>query len=438
MFDDLNPENELERTIKNSPVPNAPDSAPRMTRPEVPTWKNQKPANPPTPVYYPRANGYPTAPQPLSQESAARERMRRRRVTGRRSGGEWAWVIIASALLGVVITISVLMVVVVSAARDRQEVIPTSVADRSTLPTPVSVRTEGGELRTGQSVTLDDGSSIILEPWDGQSRFTLLAMGLDRRPGERGVSYRTDTMMLISIDPVTQTIGILSIPRDLYVDIPGFSQLQRINTAMVLGENTQPDTGAQLAMQTVQYNLGIRVHDYVLVDFDAVIQLVDAIGGIDVTIDYTISDNAYPDMNYGYDPFYLAAGSHHLVGYDALRFARTRHGDSDIDRAERQQMVLYAVRDRILSLDMLPQLIIQAPSLMSTWEDNIYTDMTVEQMIRLAWYVKEIPAENIRTGVIDYRYTSDYFTPRGEAVLIPNRGTMGNLMVEVFGTNYSQ
>jgi len=96
------------------------------------------------------------------------------------------------------------------------------------------------------------------------------------------------------------------------------------------------------------------------------------------------------------------------------------------------------VRDRILSLDMLPQLIIQAPSLMSTWEDNIYTNMTLEQMIRLAWYVKEIPAENIRTGVIDYRYTSDYFTPRGEAVLVPNRSTMGNLMVEVFGSNYSQ
>jgi polyisoprenyl-teichoic acid--peptidoglycan teichoic acid transferase len=362
--------------------------------------------------------------------------MRRRR--GRGSGGEWAWVIIAGTLFGVVLITSLLTMLLFSSAGRRQAIIPTAVADRSMLPTAVNLRVTPGDLRTGQNVTLADGRSIILEPWDGESRFTLLAMGLDRRPDDRGIAHLTDTMMLISIDPATQNIGILSIPRDLYVEIPGFSQLQRINTAMVLGENTDPGTGPLLAMQTVQYNLGIRVNDYVLVDFKAVTDLVDAIGGIDVTIDYTINDRSFPDMYYGYDPFYLPAGTHHLDGATALKFARTRHGDSDIDRAGRQQQVIYAVRDRILNLNMLPQLIVQAPALLRSWEDNVYTSMSVDQMIELAWYVKDIPMDNMRSGVIDFQYVSNYMTPRGEAVLIPNRSTLGNLMVEIFGETYNQ
>lgn len=438
MIEEIQPAPESDPTVPNSAVPNAPEPQVQRLSAAAPTATTNRVNNtPPSPVYYPRAHTVPAAPPPLSRGSAARERMRRRRVKGK-SGGEWAWVIIAGALLGIVMIMTLVMVLLLNTSNNRQAVMPTAAADRSLLPTPVSFRAEAGDFRTGQTITLDDGRSIVIEAWDGQSRFTLLAMGLDRRPGERGLAHLTDTMMLISLDPISQRIGILSIPRDLYVDIPGFSQLQRINTAMALGENTQPGSGPQLAMQTVQYNLGIRVHDYILVDFKAVIDLVDAIGGIDVSIDYTINDTAYPDMNYGYDPFYLPAGSHHLMGYDALRFARTRHGDSDINRAERQQMVIYAVRDRILDLNMLPAMIIQAPSLLNTWEDNVYTGMSLEQMIKLAWTVKDIPLENMRTGVIGFEYTANYTTPRGEAVLIPNRSSLGALMIEVFGENYAQ
>lgn len=362
--------------------------------------------------------------------------MRRRRVRGRSAGGEWAWVIIAGTMLGVVLILGMSIFVFFRAAQAEIEVIPTVVV---ALPTPLDARSDlNSVLYTGQTVTLDDGRSIILEPWDGQSRFTVLLMGLDRRPGETGLAYRTDTLLLVSIDPISQAIGILSIPRDLYVEMPGYSEMQRVNSPMVYGEIRQPGYGPVLAMQTVQYNLGIRVHDYIAVDFNAFIALVDAIGGIDIKVDYPISDPQYPDMYYGYDPFYITAGQHHLDGKTALKYARTRHGDSDFERAKRQQQVLYAVRDRVFDLNLLPRLIVQAPTLLGSLKDNVYTGMSVEPMIKLAWYLKDIPRENIRTGVIDSKYTITWTTPQGAQVEIPNRRNIGQLMVEVFGSNYSQ
>ncbi len=370
-------------------------------------------------------------PPPLERESAARERSRRRRVQPGRRGGEWAWVIVAFAMLGVVITISMSVSLLLRVSQDGEQSFATAAA---VLPTPVDARTD----LAAQQIILNDGRSIALTPWNGTSRFTVLVMGLDRRPGETGLAYRTDTMMLVSLDPATNSIGILSIPRDLYIEVPGYSQLQRVNSPMVLGELRQPGTGPELAMQTVQYNLGIRIHDYVAIDFNAFIKIIDLIGGLDVDVPYAISDTLYPDMNYGYDPFYIQAGLQHLDGTTALKYARTRHGDNDFVRAQRQQLVLNALRDRVLSPDLLPQLIIQSPSLLAAVNDGLYTGLTLDQLIQLALYLKDIPAENLRTGVINEQYTIGYSTPQGASVLVPDRERIGPLMVEVFGTNYSE
>jgi len=379
----------------------------------------------------------PPPPPPSDRQSAARNRVRKRRVQGKTS--DWAWVILAGALFSVMIIVSLSIFLFFRVSQQEQEVVPTAaVADL--LPTPVVAYTEFGDsgLGIGDQLVLPDGSSIEIKPWDGQSRFTMVMVGLDRRPGETGVAYRTDTMMLVSIDPVANTIGVLSIPRDLYVQVPGYASLQRINSPMVLGEYQRPGYGPTLMMQSVQLNLGIRVNDYVAVDFKAFMDIVDAIGGITVETDYTINDPQYPDMNYGYDPFYLAPGVHNLNGYDALRFARTRHGDSDINRARRQQQVIYAVRDKVLDLDMVPQLLIQAPTLWSSLSENIYTGLSLEQIIQLGLFVKDVPLENIEMGVIDFQYLQSYTTPEGASVLIPNRSRLGGLMVEVFGENYTQ
>jgi polyisoprenyl-teichoic acid--peptidoglycan teichoic acid transferase len=376
----------------------------------------------------------PPPPVPLSRESIARDRSRRRRVQ-RKRGGEWAWVVIAIAMFAVVLLGSMSLFVVLRAAQAQPEVMATAAA---VLPTPVDARGDGGVTGTTQELTLADGRSITLVPWDGTSRFTVLVVGLDRRPGETGLAYRTDTMMLVSIDPASRSLGILSIPRDLYVAVPGYSEPQRVNTPMVLGEIRQPGSGPQLLMQTVQYNLGIRVNDYIAVDFNTFVTLIDTIGGVELDVPYTINDPLFPDMNYGYDPFYITAGIHQMDGRTALKYARTRHGDSDFRRAQRQQAVIYAIRDKILELDMLPQLIIQAPTLWNQLSSGISTGLQFDQIIQLALYLKDIPLDSMKTGVINEQYTMGYTTSDGASVLVPDRANIGPLMVEVFGANYSQ
>jgi anionic cell wall polymer biosynthesis LytR-Cps2A-Psr (LCP) family protein len=190
-------------------------------------------------------------------------------------------------------------------------------------------------------------------------------------------------------------------------------------------------------MQAVQYNLGIGVNAYLIADFTALIRLVDAIGGIDVNVPAPIADYDFPDMYYGYDPLILSAGLQHLDGYTAQKYARTRHGDSDFDRARRQQQVLYAIRDRILSLDGLPQLLLQAPSLYGSVRDDVATQLSLEQMIRLGLWLKDVPAENIHTGVIDQHYVSDYTTDDGAQVLVPYAGALPSLLAQVFGSDYN-
>jgi LCP family protein required for cell wall assembly len=266
----------------------------------------------------------------------------------------------------------------------------------------------------------------------------VLVMGLDRRPGEEGLAYRTDTMMLISLDRDTNSLGILSIPRDLYVEVPGYSQLQRINSAMVLGELQQPNYGPTLAMQTVQYNFGIRVHNFIAMDFQAVTDIVDVLGGVDLEVPYDIVDYEYPDMNFGYDPLILRAGLQHLDGATALKFARTRHGDNDFERARRQQLVLYALRDRVLNLNMLPQLVVQSPSLLGALADNVYTGLTLDQIIQIAFTLKDVPTDQIRQGVVDNSYTMPYTTTEGAQVLVPRREQLARLLSDTFGPDYGQ
>lgn len=402
---------------------------------DAPTVNGMLPVAPPPPK--PRTTHYnePIPPAPPLRDSAARERVRRRRVQSRNRGGEWAWVVIALAVFSVVVVMSMSAFVLLRASQAKPEVIPTAAV---VLPTPVDARDSGNTIPVGEQITMSDGRNMVLTPWDGKTRFTVLVVGLDRRPGETGLSYRTDTMMLVSIDPTLKTLGILSIPRDLYVEVPGYRELQRVNSPMVLGELQRPGYGPELMMQTVQYNLGIRVHDYVAVDFNTFITIVDAIGGLDMNIPYPISDPQYPDMNYGYDPFYIKAGFQHLDGKTALKYARTRHGDSDFARAQRQQAVLYAIRDRVLSLNMLPQLVAQAPTLWNAVSSGVSTGLSFEQMIQLVWYLKDVESNNIRTGVINEEYTAGYMTPGGAAVLVPDRARLGELMVGVFGVTYSQ
>ncbi|MBN1431017.1 MAG: LCP family protein [Anaerolineae bacterium] len=271
--------------------------------------------------------------------------------------------------------------------------------------------------------TLDIGNTY---QWQGTDRVTVLLMGADTRPSERGKwRPRSDTIMLLMADPVNHQASVLSIPRDLYVDIPGYG-LNRANTAYFLG-------GGPLAMETTQYNLGVRVNHYALIEFDVFITLVDEIGGLDINVPRAIYDANYPNQNYGYDPFYIEAGLQHLDGSTALKYSRTRATPgSDFDRAVRQQDILLAIRDKVLSLDMLPTLIEKAPTLYASLQQSIDTDLSLDQMMRLAVLMKDVPRENIRTGVIGADYVISYETPEGAQVEIPNRAVIGPYLEQIF------
>jgi LCP family protein required for cell wall assembly len=265
--------------------------------------------------------------------------------------------------------------------------------------------------------------AVKADAWNGTDRVTILMMGIDQRVGETDTAYRTDSMMLLTLDPVGRSAGMLSIPRDLYVEIPGFPGRDKITTANFKGDAYHlPGGGPQLAMDTVEQNLGIRVNYYIRINFTAFETFIDLIGGIDVNNPTEINDPEYPDMNNGYDPFYLAAGPQHLDGRTALKFARTRHqsGD-DFGRAQRQQLVVLAVRDRILSANMLPVLFGKAPELLSTLNGSYETNLSLNQIASLALLAKDIPRDKIVSKVIDQEYIADFYTTQdNQQVVILN------------------
>jgi anionic cell wall polymer biosynthesis LytR-Cps2A-Psr (LCP) family protein len=186
----------------------------------------------------------------------------------------------------------------------------------------------------------------------------------------------------------------------------------------------------------VQYNLGIRINNYVVYEFNSVISAIDIVGGIDVDVPYAIQDYTYPDMYFGFDPLFIPAGRQHLNGVMALKYARTRHQTSDFDRAKRQQQVVLAVREKILSANMVPQLAVRAPELWNQLSTTTHTDIPFDHMVRLGLYLKDIPKENIHQGVIDINYVTG-MNYNGQAILLPERAKLGPLLAQVFGANYN-
>lgn len=275
-------------------------------------------------------------------------------------------------------------------------------------------------------------SPDAFKPWSGRERVTILLLGIDERCDETGPT-RTDTMMVFSIDPVGMTGAILSIPRDLWVQIPGFG-VDKINQAHFLGDAYEyPEGGPGLAVDAVEAALGVDIKYYVTVNFDAFVEVIDEIGGIDVTVPENIRDTAYPDNCYGYDPFYINAGKQQLDGQTALKYARTRVTfGGDVDRAGRQQQVVMAVRDKILRIDMVPKLLIDAPELWRILQDNVRTNLKFDEVIQLGLLAQEIPEGNIRSAVIDYDYVYNQITPDGQAVLVPIREDIRALRDQLF------
>lgn len=237
-------------------------------------------------------------------------------------------------------------------------------------------------------------------PWDGASRVTLLIMGLDYRDWEsgQGAAPLTDTMMLLTIDPLTKTAGMLSIPRDLWVGIPGRGYA-RINTAYKNGEIFKyPDGGGPgLAMATVEGLLGVPVDYYAIIEFGAFIRFIDEIGGVKIDIPEKIQVDPLGDNN----TKTLKPGRQVLPGDLALAYVRARKGaGDDFGRAQRQQQVVLGIRDRILDFNQLPSLISRSGALYEDLSSGIHTNLNLDDSIKLAWLGAQIPKENIKQGAI--------------------------------------
>lgn len=260
---------------------------------------------------------------------------------------------------------------------------------------------------TTRGATRDFNAAAIDPPaagqaqWAGAERVSILLLGIDERESQAG-PWRTDTMIALMVDPVARTAAGLSIPRDLWVNIPGLEQSGKINTAHFLGDATQyPGGGPALALATVQATLDVPMQYYVRVNFSAFEKLIDSIGGIDVDVPAPIDDLLYPDSGYGYEPLYIPAGRIHLDGRLALKYARTRHGPwGDFERMPRQQQVILAVRDKLTQGGLLPNLVAQAGPLFQTLGESIQTNLTLDQLVQLGQLGAQIEPDRIQLQTV--------------------------------------
>lgn len=346
----------------------------------------------------------------------------------------WLSLILAVTFVvtGIVVSIFVFLTAEAVVAATNQPFSPLEEAGEEAAATALPPLVQEGPVEVASPVPGEPTPTPFViegEPWD-DNRITVLIMGIDRRPGEPFIS-RTDTMMLLSLNQETGDASLLSIPRDLYVVLPGRGR-DRINTAMVYGSTgNDPAAGAALAMQTIEYNLGVPVDHYFMVDFNGFIRAVDTLGGITVDVPYDINDPTYPDMNYGYDPLYIPAGTHHFDGQTALKYARTRHQDSDFYRAERQQQVLMAIRSQIMDLGV-EQMLQQVPTLYQQFKDSVRTDLSLQQLLQLANMARSIESEDIDRAVLDYNYVVGYRTAGGASVLVLMNERAAPLIQELF------
>lgn len=253
------------------------------------------------------------------------------------------------------------------------------------VPHPVVTRNADGTVVIDPDAT----EEAKLPDWDKKERVNVLLLGVDN--AEEGDVGRSDTMILVTIDPATKQVGMMSIPRDLRVEIPNLG-IDKINAAYSAGEMSGI-TGAAMARATVEYNFDIPIHYVAQVDFDGFTKIVDTLGGVMIDVAAPLKDDAYPAEDFNYTRVYFRTGLQHMDGQTALRYSRTRHDDSDFGRSVRQQQVLTALRQQAVGLNLLTK----APRLVQELGDTVRTDMSPTDVLALAKLGTEIKSENIRS-----------------------------------------
>lgn len=278
---------------------------------------------------------------------------------------------------------------------------------------------------------------VELAEWDGAGRVTVLLLGLDFRDWEdQTEASRSDTMILLTLDPQTRTAGMLSIPRDLWVAIPGFKH-GKINTAYYLGDAYKlPGGGPALAVKTVEQFLGVPINYYAQIDFAAFVRFIDEIGGVKIDVPAPIKIDL---LGSGHRTIKnLKAGKQVLPGDYALAYARNRKTENgDFDRAFRQQQVIMGIRNQILDFKMLPSLVAKAPTLYAELASGVHTNLQLDEVIQLALLAEKVPEENIKRGIINKDNVVFGESPDGLSILVPLPDDIHNLRDEIFASNSS-
>lgn len=244
-------------------------------------------------------------------------------------------------------------------------------------------------------------------------RTNILLLGSDRRPNESGPA-RSDTMILTTVLPLEPYVGALSIPRDLWVDIPGFGP-NRINAASFLAEAAQPGSGPRAAVETVRANFGVDVDAYISLDFVGFVRFIDGLGGVDI-------DLAQPTGGY-------EAGRHHLNGTEALAFARDRKGSDDFFRMARGQILLQSILRRMMHPLVWPRWPVAFVGLLGA----LHTDLPPWEWPRVAFALARVGPGGVDGRVIGRDMAHGFTTNGGAQVLAPDWARINPVLLEMFG-----
>jgi len=253
-----------------------------------------------------------------------------------------------------------------------------------------------------------------------------LLVGLDRRPFGGGAGL-SDTIIVAVFDEASGALGLVSIPRDLWVEIPGHAE-DRINTVMNVARRAGEDPLALLG-RVVENTLGLPIGHSVAIDIGVLERAVDALGGITVDVPCSIVDRFLdPRDPTGYRKLDLTAGAARLDGVTAAMYARSRHGRSDFSRARRQQAILVGMRRELSKGSSLVRL----PTLFGSVEDSIETDLNRGEMLSLARRLLHVSPAHLHGLVLGAEQVSAMQAAGGKAVLAPKRNAIGDALNQLF------
>lgn len=314
---------------------------------------------------------------------------------------------------------------------------PTSTPTRTPSPTPRPTQTRPPPpMVIPTSLPMVDGTPVVTStlpqptpmPLIAQPEGTIniLALGIDTDDRE-SVSL-TDVILIISIFPDLPGVSMISVPRDYYAWIPTWG-LDKINTTYLRGiKSNYPGGGPALIKATIEYNFGLPIHYYAMVDFSSYRSIVDAVGGVDVVVECPFHDT-YPDpeVEAGQTDIDMEPGIHHLDGKHALWYVRSRWNTSDFDRHRRQQQVMLAILEKALSQQMIARI----PDLWSTYQESVRTDLKLQDLLYLGTVAARLDVRNLKSRFIRGSHLLESGTkPNGGYILIPHAEEMYNFMLE--------